>query len=143
MVDSSLGIAAALQATGDVSIAVNSTIPGWGLTTDTTWPGEVAQTLAQSRPQLAIGTWSWDFQAAQADPAAYRAELGAVHRRPGGPARRGRAGRPRAVPPDRSRDSLTDPVARREDWTTRTALAAAWNAVARQAVAAFPAVPCT
>jgi peptidoglycan/LPS O-acetylase OafA/YrhL len=138
MVDSSLGITAALQATGDVSVVVNSTIPGWGLTTDTTWPGEVADTLAQSRPQLAIGTWSWDFQTAQADPAGYRALLerfiAALLAPPDG------VGLVALLqfPPTGPADSLTDPVARRQDWTTRTALATAWDDAARQAVAAFP-----
>jgi peptidoglycan/LPS O-acetylase OafA/YrhL len=38
MVDSSLGIIAALQSTGEMSVVTNTAFPGWGLTTDPGWP---------------------------------------------------------------------------------------------------------
>ena len=75
MQDSSLGIIAALEATGEVTLAVNSTFPGWGLTTLHTWPSWVSQNLAHYHPQIAIGSWSWDDPEALSDPVAYRALL--------------------------------------------------------------------
>ena len=138
MVDSSLGITAALQATGDVSVTVDSSIAGFGLTTDQTWPDEVAKTLAQHQLQIAIGTWSWDDQAAQADPAAYRAQLehfiASLLAPPDGVGLVVLLQFPQPGPVD----SITDAAARQQDWRARTALTGAWNDAARQAAAAFP-----
>jgi len=72
MNDSSLGVTAALQATGDVQVVANSSFGGWGLTTDKLWPGDGQQIIRQYRPELIIGTWSWDNPMAQADPVGYR-----------------------------------------------------------------------
>ena len=138
MVDSSLGITAALQATGDVSVVTDNAFPGWGLTTDHTWPTDVSQTLAQSRPQIAIGTWSWDDPEAEADPAAYRALLE-------------RFMAAQLAPPDGvglvvllqfpqqgPDDSITDAATRQAAWLKQTEATDAWDDAARQAVAAFP-----
>ncbi len=138
MVDSSLGITAALQATGDASVVVDNAFPGWGLTTDHTWPTDVSQTLAQSRPQIAIGTWSWDDPEAEADPAGYRALLE-------------RFVAAQLAPPDGvglvvllqfpqqgPTDSITDASARQEAWLKQTEATDAWDDAARQVVAQFP-----
>ncbi len=138
MVDSSLGITAALQATGKVSVVVDNAFPGWGLTTDHTWPTDVSQTLAQSRPQVAIGTWSWDDAEAAGDPVGYRALLQ-------------RFIAAQLAPPDGvglvvllqfpapgPTDSITDTTARERAWLKQTEATEAWDDAARHAVAAFP-----
>jgi peptidoglycan/LPS O-acetylase OafA/YrhL len=138
MVDSSPGIVAALQATGDVSVVINNAFPGWGLSTLTTWPTDVSQTLAQYRPQVSIGTWSWDDQVAQAHPAAYEAELKAFIAAQLAP--------PDGValvvlvqfPQQGPTDSITDAAAREQAWRTQTEETDAWDEAARQAAAAFP-----
>ncbi len=45
---------------------------GWGLTTDTGWPQEFPQLIANYHPDLVIAMWSWDDSYAEAHPAAYR-----------------------------------------------------------------------
>jgi hypothetical protein len=138
MVDSSPGITAALEATGDVSVATNSAFPGWGLTIDHSWLSGVQHTLAQNRLQIAIGTWSWDDQEAQADPVAYRALLA-------------RYVAALLAPPDGVRlvvlvqfpqqgpsDSLIDPAARTKAWWAQTEVTDAWDAAARDVVGKFP-----
>jgi peptidoglycan/LPS O-acetylase OafA/YrhL len=138
MFDSSPGITAALQATGDVSVAVNSSFPGWGLTIDRSWAGGVRQTLAQHPLQIAIGTWSWDDQLAAADPAAYRALLT-------------RYVADLLAPPDGVKlvvllqfpqqgpsESIADVAARAEAWTRQTEVTDAWDEAARRVVTAFP-----
>ncbi len=139
MQDSSLGIIAALDATGQVSVPVNSTFPGWGLSTlGRTWPSWVEQNLAQYHPQIAIGSWSWDDPEALSDPVAYRALLERFIRAmlaPGdGVSVVVLLQFPQGGPPD----SVTDPVARQQDWVNQTRQQNAWDAVARQAVTAFP-----
>ncbi len=138
MVDSSLGITAALQATGDVSVVVDNAFPGWGLSTDTTWPSDVSQTLAQSRPQIAIGTWSWDDQEALSEPTAYRQLLERFIAAQLAP--------PDGVglvvllqfPPRGPTDSIADAAARQEAWLHQTELTDAWDTAARRATEAFP-----
>jgi peptidoglycan/LPS O-acetylase OafA/YrhL len=138
MVDSSPGITAALQATGDVSVTVNSAFPGWGLTTVSSWPSQVQQPLAHSSIQIAMGTWSWDDQEAETDPAGYRSLLK-------------RFVTALLAPPDGVKlvvllqfpvvgpaDSILDPAAREKDWLSRTKATDAWDAAARQVVAEFP-----
>lgn len=138
MVDSSPGVTAALQATGDVSVTLNTAFPGWGLTTVHSWPSAVQQTLAHSSVQIAMGTWSWDDQEAESDPATYRALLK-------------RFVTSLLAPPDGVKlvvlvqfpqvgpdDSILDPAAREKDWLSRTQATDAWDAAARQVVAEFP-----
>jgi peptidoglycan/LPS O-acetylase OafA/YrhL len=138
MQDSSLGIIAALDATGEVSVSDNSTFPGWGLSTlGNTWPSWVAQQLAQSHTQIAIGSWSWDDPEALSDPVAYRALLerfiGAMLAPGDGVSVVVLLQFPQGGP-----DSVTDPVVRQANWVKQTRQQDAWDAVARQAVAAFP-----
>ncbi len=137
MVDSSLGITAALQATDDVSVVLDDSVPGWGLSTDPSRVADVGKILAQSHPQVAIGFWSWDDQVARADPVGYRTELErflAAMLMPGGVELAVLVQFPQPGPSD----SITDAAARLRTWRSETADTDAWNAVARQAVAAFP-----
>ncbi len=59
MHDASYGIAAALEATGEVSVATR-TIDGFGLTVATDWPTSIPDLIRQTRAQLIVATWSWD-----------------------------------------------------------------------------------
>jgi hypothetical protein len=138
MVDSSLGITAALQATGEVTVVANQALAGWGLSTDPTWPAAVAQTQSEDHPQVAIGTWSWDEQLARADPVTYQDELehfiAAMVAPPDGVALVALV----QFPPPGPADSLTDAAAREQNWVMQTELTDAWDRAARLAVAAFP-----
>ena len=138
MVDSSPGITAALQATGDVSVAVNSAFPGWGLTIDHSWLSGAQQTLAHNSVQIAMGTWSWDDQEAQTDPAAYRALLESYMAALLAPPHGVKLVVLLQFPQVGPSDSITDPVARERAWKIETEATDAWDAAARQAVSAFP-----
>jgi peptidoglycan/LPS O-acetylase OafA/YrhL len=59
MHDASYGITAALQATGEVTVATR-TIDGFGLTTATNWPTSLPNLIRETRAQLIIASWSWD-----------------------------------------------------------------------------------
>jgi peptidoglycan/LPS O-acetylase OafA/YrhL len=138
MFDSSPGITAALQATGDVSVAVNSSFPGWGLSTDAAWRTGVQQTLAQHRLQIAIGTWSWDDGLATTTPAAYRALLtryvSALLAPPDGVKLVVLLQFPQMGPSE----TISDAAARDEAWRKLTRATDAWDDAARRVVAAFP-----
>jgi peptidoglycan/LPS O-acetylase OafA/YrhL len=71
MVDAELGIAAALQATGEATVSTHS-FPGWGLTTDTTFAKDLTTLVQQTHAQLIIAMWSWDDNYAAAHPKRYR-----------------------------------------------------------------------
>ncbi len=138
MVDSSPGITAALQATGDVSVTVNTAFPGWGLTVDHSWLSGVQGTLAHNSPQIAMGMWSWDDQLAQSNPAGYRALLTqfvtALLAPPDGVKLVVLVQFPQVGPST----SITDPVAREKAWKAETVATNAWDDAARQVVASFP-----
>lgn len=136
--DSSLGIIAALEATGEVTLAVNSTFPGWGLTTLHTWPSWVSQNLARYHPQIAIGSWSWDDPEALSDPAAYRTLLTSFVRAMLAPAHAVDVVVLLQFPQAGPDTSITDPVVRQQTWVKQTRAQNAWNAIARQVVTAFP-----
>jgi len=68
------GIAAALGATGEVTVSSNS-IPGFGLSTATVWPTEFPAMLRVQRPELVLASWSWDDNWALERPAQYTATL--------------------------------------------------------------------
>ena len=156
MQDSSLGIIAALDATGAVTLAVNSTFPGWGLSTLHTWPSWVSQNLVHYHPQIAIGSWSWDDPEALSDPVAYRALLKSFVRAMLAPAGGGADGTTGAdgaagaagggvdvvvlvqFPQAGPDTSITDPVVRQQTWVKQTRAQNAWDAIARQVVSDFP-----
>ncbi len=60
MADAELGIARALSATGEATSFPN-TMVAFGLTTHRNWPTVFPYLIRTERPQLIIGTWSWDF----------------------------------------------------------------------------------
>jgi peptidoglycan/LPS O-acetylase OafA/YrhL len=138
MVDSSPGITAALQATGDVSVAVNSSFPGWGLTTDASWLSGVQQTLAQHRPQIAIGTWSWDDNMAFSNPAGYRALLKRYVTALLAPPDGVKLVVLLQFPQEGPSDTINDVAARDVAWRKQTEVTDAWDDAARRVVAAFP-----
>jgi hypothetical protein len=79
MQDASLGISAALGATGEVTVA-RKTIPGFGLTTAGNWRTSIPNLIQQTRAQLVVASWSWDQYGpttpnALHDPVAYTALL--------------------------------------------------------------------
>jgi hypothetical protein len=137
-------VQAALDATGDVTTVANTSFGGWGLTTDTGFPGDALQTMVSTRPQIALATWSWDDSEAQDDPVAYRARLESTLRsildhgvtlvvllefpQPGPNTETIYNGQPL---------DLTT-AQRWAAWTKLTEGQDAWDAVAREAVAAFP-----
>jgi peptidoglycan/LPS O-acetylase OafA/YrhL len=139
MVDSSPGITAALEATGEVSVAVNDAFPGWGLTTiDRSFLSGVDQTLASSHPQIAIGTWSWDDGEALADPVAYRELLERYVAALVAPPDGVKLVVLLQFPQEGPNDSITDPAAQEQAWQRQTELADAWDDAARHVVATFP-----
>jgi hypothetical protein len=137
MFDSSLGIVAALDATGEVTV-LNSAFPGWGLTTLHAWPSFVSQNLAQDHPQIAIGSWSWDDTEALTDPVAYRALLTSFVRAMEAPGDGVDVVVLLQFPQAGPDTSITDPVLRRQTWVKQTRAQNAWDAIARTVVAAFP-----
>jgi hypothetical protein len=75
MADSAPGVAAALQATGDVQVVANSAFGGWGLSTAHNFTSDSAQIIAQYHPEIVLGTWSWDDVIAELNPQAYLEKL--------------------------------------------------------------------
>jgi len=59
MHDASYGITAALQATGEATVATRI-IPGFGLTTATNWRTSLPNLIRQTGAQLIVASWSWD-----------------------------------------------------------------------------------
>ncbi|MGA7417217.1 MAG: acyltransferase family protein, partial [Acidimicrobiales bacterium] len=138
MVDSSLGITAALQSTGAMSVVTNTAFPGWGLTRDPAWPADLLPTVAASHPQIMIGTWYWDDRVAHADPAAYRARLERAMRALLAPGDGVELIVLLQYPQTGPNPSITDPAQQEADWARGEAWQVAWNTAAREAVKAFP-----
>jgi len=63
-------VQAGLESTGAAEVAARA-IVGWGLSTDTNWPHDVAANIADSSPQIVVAMWSWDNSWALAHPVAY------------------------------------------------------------------------
>jgi hypothetical protein len=59
MHDASYGITAALQATGEATVATR-TIDGFGLVNSSDWPTSIPNLIRQTQAQLIVATWSWD-----------------------------------------------------------------------------------
>src|SRR6516162_1784338 len=79
MQDASLGIAAALEATGEATVARRA-IAGFGLVTASGWPTSLPELIRQTQAQLVVASWSWDQYGpttpnALHDPVAYTALL--------------------------------------------------------------------
>ena len=136
MGDSEPGVIAALNATGGVQTIENSAIGGWGLWSDTGWPQDAA--LSDYRPQIALGTWSWDNQIAESNPTAYEqrvqsaigtliqngVQLVVILQFPqSGPA---------------TENTQLTFLQLQADWAQRTEAQDAWDTAVQQAVSAFP-----
>jgi len=78
MHDSSLGLSAALEATHDARVVLDTSFGGWGLARDPAWPRDWLSYVQQDRPEIIIATWSWDTELAAADPTSYRQRLAAA-----------------------------------------------------------------
>ena len=138
MFDSSAGLTAALESTGRATVTANSSFGGWGLSTDHVWPSDAQRIIAQYRPEVVIGTWSWDDGLAAANPAAYRARLEQAVRTiltPGD-------GVDLVVlleyPPTGPSPFVVDPALRAIKWKQQFQVQTAWNDVARSVTEAFP-----
>ncbi len=68
------GFAAGFAASGPVTVD-SMAYPGWGLSKDPGWRTEIPAEVARYRPDVVIGTWSWDWLVAKIDPVAYRRTL--------------------------------------------------------------------
>lgn len=138
MYDSSLGVEAAFDATGEMSVVANTSFPGWGLTLDRGWPTDAERIIATYHPQIVMGTWSWDNQLAAEQPQAYLKRLEAAIRvllAPGdGVEAVGLFQFPQTGPPL----AITDAAASAAAWKRQTEQANAWNSLAREATMAFP-----
>jgi hypothetical protein len=139
MFDGSLGITAALEATGRAKVVANSSFGGWGLGTDRAWPRDAENIIAKYRPEVVIGTWSWDNRLAAADPAAYtrrlRAALAQLLAPGNGVGLVTLLEYPQTGPP-----TVNSGAARRTPtWAALTARQLAWDDAAEQALQAFPA----
>lgn len=71
------GIRATLERTGGVQVSPAAE-PNWRLTPS--WEGGLQALVRGIRPQLLIGTWSWDSPLASADPEKYERTLDAAIR---------------------------------------------------------------
>ena len=138
MDDSEPGVTAALQATGDVQVVVNSAFGGWGLSTDTSFSADFARIIAQYHPEVVIGTWSWDDLLATENPQSYLDTLvRALHDilTPGD-------GVDLVVllqfPQVGPSPEILDPTLQYQQWEASNTEQDAWNDVARQAVGFFP-----
>jgi peptidoglycan/LPS O-acetylase OafA/YrhL len=137
MNDASLGVKAALEATGQMTVVVNSAFPGWGLTTDRAWPGDAERSIATYHPQIIIGTWSWDDPEAEKTPALYVQRLESALRLLLAPGNGVEAvvlvQFPQTGPPEATGSSSLTGA-----WAKQTRKQDAWNDAARRATAAFP-----
>ena len=141
MHDASYGIVAALSATGEVEVATN-TIDGFGLVNASNWRTSIPQLIRTERPQLIIGTWSWDEFGptrpnALHEPAQYTALLRSAMRTmlmPGD----GVAGVILLQFPPSGEIPSTNPAAQRAYDAERAKGDAAWNAIAARMPSLFP-----
>jgi peptidoglycan/LPS O-acetylase OafA/YrhL len=138
MNDASLGVQAALQATGQMKVVLNSAFPGWGLTTDPGFLAQAPHLIATYHPQIVMGTWSWDDTEAADTPSLYEQRLQSLLRvllAPGGGVQ--------AViflqfPQGGPATEVTNVAARNAAYVKQTTVQDDWDAEARQATAAFP-----
>lgn len=138
MFDGSPGVTAALQATGEVSVVVDTAFPGWGLARDATWAADASATIRQYHPQIVIGTWSWDDAQALKNPQAYLQRLRSALSVLLDPATGVKFVVLMQFPQSGPATSITEPGARAAEWLQRTTAQRAWNQVAAEAVKGFP-----
>jgi len=138
MADSAPGITAALQATGDVHVVANTAFGGWGLNRDRTFAADSAQIIEQSHPEVVIGTWSWDDQWAEADPAGYLSQLVASLGDVLSPGNGVDAVVLLQFPQLGPNPYVIDPAVQAAKWAEQNRSQIAWNDVARQAMQRFP-----
>jgi peptidoglycan/LPS O-acetylase OafA/YrhL len=138
MADSAPGVTAALEATGDVRVVADTAYGGWGLSNDPWWATDLSQVVTRYHPEIVIGTWSWDDEAAQLDPQAYLVQLTKVLRTiltPGD-------GVDLVVllqfPQVGPSPYVADPQARAAAWATQNTRQIIWNNLADEAVQFFP-----
>jgi hypothetical protein len=138
MADSAPGITAALEATGDVHVVANTAYGGWGLSNDSAWASDLQQVVTRYHPEIVIGTWSWDDEAAQLDPQAYLVQLTKVLRTiltPGD-------GVDLVVllqfPQVGPSPYVADPRAQAAAWAAQDKGQITWNGIAQEAVQFFP-----
>jgi peptidoglycan/LPS O-acetylase OafA/YrhL len=138
MFDSSLGLQAALEATGEMSVVVNSSFPGWGLTRDHSWPTDARHIIATYHPQIVMATWSWDDQLAAEQPQAYLNRLKTAVRvllTPGNGVQAVVLFQfPQTGPPEAGTDASASAAA----WHRQTQQEQNWNELARKATMSFP-----
>jgi len=138
MNDASLGVQAALQATGEMSVVLNTAFPGWGLTTDSGWPAQAPHLIATYHPQIVIGTWSWDDTEAADTPSLYEQRLQAALRVLLTPGDGVEAVVLLQFPQPGPATEITNVAARNAAWLHQTTVQDDWNAEANQATMAFP-----
>jgi peptidoglycan/LPS O-acetylase OafA/YrhL len=138
MADSSLGVIAALQATGAVSVVANTSFPGWGLTTDHQWPAEARSVIATNHPQIVMGTWSWDDTEAHDTPGLYLQHLEAAIATWLAPHNGVELVVLFQFPQIGPANAITDPADRYARWARQTQFQQAWDRAAQTAVKAFP-----
>jgi peptidoglycan/LPS O-acetylase OafA/YrhL len=138
MHDSSPGVTAALQATGEVKVVADSSFGGWGLTTDKLWPGDGEAIIRQYHPEVVIGTWSWDDPLAEADPVAYQARLEATLADLLAPGNGVDGVVLLQFPTTGPYPLYPTPQAERSAWIQTLIGEDAWDSVAQKAVMAFP-----
>jgi peptidoglycan/LPS O-acetylase OafA/YrhL len=70
MHDAEPGVAAALEATGVVSVEDHSFV-GFGLTHTPSWRTDWPSIIRREHPEVVIAMWSWDDELAESDPVGY------------------------------------------------------------------------
>jgi peptidoglycan/LPS O-acetylase OafA/YrhL len=138
MFDSAAGLTAALDATGRATVTADSSFGGWGLSTDHVWPSDAQRIIRQYRPEVVIGTWSWDDGLAAGDPPAYRTRLEQAVRTILTPGDGVDLMVLLEYPPTGPSPAVSDPVARAAKWKQQLQVQGAWDRVARSVTDAFP-----
>jgi len=138
MFDASLGVGAALQATGDADVVANSSFGGWGLSTDHVWPTDAQQIIGHYKPDIVIGTWSWDDPLVTADPVAYAARLHQALADVLAPGNGVKLVVLLEFPQTGPSTAVMDPARRAAVYAKQTAQQDLWDSVAKSTVTAFP-----
>jgi peptidoglycan/LPS O-acetylase OafA/YrhL len=138
MDDSAPGVTAALEATGDVRVVANSAYGGWGLSNDPSWASDMQQLISRYHPEIVLGTWSWDDEAAQLDPQAYLVQLTKVLRTILTPGDGVELVVLLQFPQVGPSPYVADPQAQAAAWAAQNTRQIIWNDLADEAVQFFP-----